>query len=59
MVVGKVMTVMGVMKVVMGVMVLVLETLCCAAPFSAVGDGPCGKEEGIFLGVGALHQPRM
>lgn len=53
------MTVMGVMKVVMGVMVLVLETLCCAAPFSAVGDCPCWKEEGLFLGVGALHQPRM
>ena len=52
MMMGKMMmTVVVVMKMVMGVMGVVLENLCCAAPSSAVGDGPCGNEEGLFLGV--------
>ena len=54
MVMGKMkmmMTVVEVMKLVMSVMVIMLENLCWSSPSSAVGDGPCGDEEGLFLGV--------
>ena len=54
MVMGKMkmmMTVVEVKKLVMSVMVIILENLCCSSPSSAVGDGPCGDEEGLFLGV--------
>ena len=50
-VVGHDTTVGEVMKLVMSVMVIMLENLCCSSPSSAVGDGPCGDEEGLFLGV--------